>query len=406
MPLIIFKYADFILSQITSLSLFFHVEYLIASPPPRIIGRIVNLTLPIGISFYTFQAAGYLIDIWRKEQSAEKNIIYYALFLSFFPQLVAGPIERSKHLLGQLKKDTVLSYENISYGLRLMGLGLFLKVFVADTLGYCVDPVYGHITAASGLGIEMATIFFGIQIYCDFNGYSLIARGCAKALNIDLVKNFNDPYLSKSISEFWRRWHISLSFWFRDYVYIPLGGSRCSKLKHYRNLLITFLLSGIWHGADWTFVIWGGLNGTYIIIEEMTGLNKRNIISKRTSWLRWLYTYCLINIAWIFFRANSLHDIKIIFKKLINIPRELIGILNHTGSFVILGGIGNFLYGSVGIMSILCLSLYEKKNKDICMDIAKQPLIIRWLGYVLMLVVALCFGSFGNTSSQFVYFRF
>jgi D-alanyl-lipoteichoic acid acyltransferase DltB (MBOAT superfamily) len=287
-----------------------------------------------------------------------------------------------------------------------MGLGLFLKVFVADTLGYVVNPVYNYITTASGLGIAIATIFFGIQIYCDFNSYSLIARGCAKLLNIDLVKNFNDPYLSKSISEFWRRWHISLSFWLRDYVYIPLGGSRCSKLKHYRNTFITFLLSGIWHGADWTFVIWGGLNGIYIIIEEMIGLNKRDTISKRTSWFKWLYTYCLINITWIFFRANSLYDIKIIFYKLIDIPRELMSILNHTGSFIMPNGKWDFVFSFIGIISIFFLYLYEKKNKDICMSIAKQPQVIRWAGYVLILFVSLCFGKFGDTSSQFVYFRF
>jgi D-alanyl-lipoteichoic acid acyltransferase DltB (MBOAT superfamily) len=367
----------------------------------------IKLTLPIGISFYTFQAIGYLIDVWRKEQKAEKNIVYYALFLSFFPQLVAGPIERSKHLLGQLKKETALSYDNTVYGLRLMGLGFFLKVFVADTLGYIVDQTYNNLDIASGLLILISTFVFGVQIYCDFNGYSLIARGSAKILGIDLIKNFSRPYFSKSITDFWRRWHISLSFWFRDYVYIPLGGSRCSKGRHYLNLFITFLLSGIWHGANWTFAIWGGLNGIYLIIEDMFHLNNASN-SKVRNLLGLFYTYFMINISWIFFRANSFNDIKTIFAKIISIPFELTGILNHNVSFKSSIEIGkwDFLFCFFGVVIVFLLSLYERENKDICLQAGKLLPHIRWAAYISLLFITLCFGKFGDMSSQFVYFRF
>jgi D-alanyl-lipoteichoic acid acyltransferase DltB (MBOAT superfamily) len=248
---------------------------------------------------------------------------------------------------------------------------------------------------------------FGIQIYCDFNGYSLIARGCAKILGVDLIKNFNRPYFSKSISEFWRRWHISLSFWFRDYVYIPLGGSRCSKKRCYLNLFITFLLSGIWHGANWTFAIWGGLNGIYLIIENMLHINKKT----RSTWKSFfglLYTYLLVNLSWIFFRANSFSDIKIIFIKLINIPWEASDLLRHRFSFKPSIEIAewDFVFILFGVISVFLLSLYERKNKDICSAIGKLSPIIRWAGYILLLFITLCFGKFGDLSSQFVYFRF
>jgi D-alanyl-lipoteichoic acid acyltransferase DltB (MBOAT superfamily) len=400
------------LSQIFSSNV---LSYIINIPPPPPISELAKLTLPIGISFYTFQAASYLIDVWRKEQPAEKNIIYYALFLSFFPQLVAGPIERSKHLLIQLKNETVLSYDNTAYGLRLMGLGFFSKVFVADTLGYIVDQTYGNLDPASGLLILVATFFFGIQIYCDFNGYSLIARGCAKILGVDLIRNFNRPYFSKSVSEFWRRWHVSLSFWFRDYVYIPLGGSQCSKKRHYLNLFITFLLSGIWHGADWTFAVWGGLNGIYLIIEDMLHINR----NAKSAWKRMfglLYTYFLVNISWIFFRANSFKDLKIIFTKIMHIPWELAGLLHYPFSFesfkssfkpkIIPIGKWDFVFGLFGIISVFLLSLYERKDRDICLTAGKLLPAIRWTGYFLLLFVTLVFGKFDTLTSQFVYFRF
>jgi D-alanyl-lipoteichoic acid acyltransferase DltB (MBOAT superfamily) len=406
-PLLVFKYANFILSQIFSANypLYINIPF---------IRHVSELMLPIGISFYTFQAVGYLIDVWRKEQPAEKNIIYYALFLSFFPQLVAGPIERSKHLLAQLKKDTVLSYGYTAYGLRLMGLGFFLKTFAADTLGYIVDQTYNNLDIASGTLILISTFIFGIQIYCDFNGYSLIARGSAKILGIDLIKNFNRPYFSKNVSEFWRRWHVSLSFWFRDYVYIPLGGSRCTRKRRYLNLFITFLLSGIWHGANWTFAIWGGLNGIYLITEDILHFNRKAKSGCRRVF-GWLCTYFLVNISWIFFRANSLNDLKIIIAKIAHIPWELSAILRHPFSYESFKSLfkssipiskRDLLFGLFGVLSVFLLSLCERTNKDICISMAKLPPVVRWAGYFLLLFVTLYFGKFGDLSSQFVYFKF
>jgi D-alanyl-lipoteichoic acid acyltransferase DltB (MBOAT superfamily) len=329
------------------------------------------------------------------------------LFLSFFPQLVAGPIERSKHLLVQLKRKTILSYNNTAYGLRLMGLGFFLKVFVADTLGNIVDQTYNNLDISSGLLILLSTFAFGIQIYCDFNGYSLIARGCARILGIELIKNFNLPYFSKSISDFWRRWHISLSFWFRDYVYIPLGGSRCSKRRKYLNLFITFLLSGIWHGANWTFAIWGGLNGIFLIAEDMFHPNKHTA-TRLKGLFGLLYTYFLVNLSWIFFRANSFADIKIIFLKIVLIPSELSDLLNHDFSFKSTIPIGkwNSMLGLLGVISVLILSLYENKNKYICLSVDMLLPGVRWTMYFLLIFITLCFGKFGDLTSQFVYFRF
>lgn len=219
---------------------------------------IMGITLPVGISFYTFQAVGYLIDVWRGKQKAEHDFLSYALFVSFFPQLIAGPIERSTNLLNQIKREHVFNYKNVTSGLRMMGIGLFLKVFIADRLAVVVDGVYGNVQGQSGCMLLLATLLFGIQIYCDFNGYSTIARGSAKVIGIDLMENFRRPYFSHSCTEFWRRWHISLSTWFKDYVYIPLGGNRCSKLRNNLNLMVTFIISGIWHGANWTFAVWGG----------------------------------------------------------------------------------------------------------------------------------------------------
>jgi D-alanyl-lipoteichoic acid acyltransferase DltB (MBOAT superfamily) len=288
-----------------------------------------------------------------------------------------------------------------------MGIGFFLKVFVADTLAYVIDQIYGNLDKSSGILILIATLFFGMQIYCDFNGYSLIARGCAKILGVDLIKNFERPYFSKSISEFWRKWHISLSFWFRDYVYIPFGGNRCSKGKHYFNLFLTFLLSGLWHGANWTFTIWGGLNGIYLIIEDVFGINKGKR-SRIKNICGLLYTYLLVNLSWIFFRARSFNDIGIILEKIVSIPLEAADIINH--KFILSGGISigkwDFAFCMVGIMSIFFLSIYEKRNGDICLTINKVPSVIRWIGYFLLIFVALCFGKFGDQSSQFVYFRF
>jgi D-alanyl-lipoteichoic acid acyltransferase DltB (MBOAT superfamily) len=239
-----------------------------------------NYLLPVGISFYTFQALGYLIDVYRGRQRAEQNVLTYALFVTFFPQLVAGPIERTGSLLPQFKMNHAFNYQKVTAGLRLILWGLFKKVVVSDKLAMYVNAVYGSPSQYNSTTLVLATIFFAFQIYCDFSGYTDIAIGSAKALGFNLMKNFNNPYFAVSISDFWRRWHISLSSWLKDYVYIPLGGSRCKKGRHYFNLLATFGISGVWHGSGWHFIAWGLLHGVYQVLENI--LVERKVLRRRT----------------------------------------------------------------------------------------------------------------------------
>ena len=304
--LFFFKYFNFAIDSLNTLLI--HVGFQLNRPS-------FDVLLPVGISFYTFQALGYTIDVYRGDIYAEKNFFRYALFVSFFPQLVAGPIERSKNLLKQLAVPKKCSYDNLREGLLLMLWGFFLKIVVADRLALFVDTVYGQdYQNFGGVIVIIATVFFAIQIYCDFGGYSSIAMGAAKMLGIDLMENFNTPYLSMSTAEFWRRWHISLSTWFRDYVYIPLGGNRKGKVRKYLNLIITFGASGLWHGANWTFVVWGLLNGLYQIIGSLLMPLRRGFIrifglnenSEGHRVLRMLFTFSLITVSWVFFRASSI----------------------------------------------------------------------------------------------------
>ena len=269
-----------------------------------------KLLLPAGISFYTFQALSYVLDVSRGRTAPERHFGYYALFISFFPQLVAGPIERSDRLLPQLRRARSLSREQLSAGAWLLLTGYFKKVVVADGLAPLVDAVYAAPGGAAGPEVVAATVLFGLQIYCDFSGYSDIARGTAKLLGVELMENFRIPYAARSIREFWRRWHISLTAWFTDYVYIPLGGSRKGLLRQYLNIMMVFLLSGLWHGADWTFVVWGGIHGIY----QVCGVLARRRDGERlpetggADLLRRGRTFALVSIPWLFFRAESMAD--------------------------------------------------------------------------------------------------
>ena len=227
----------------------------------------VKILLPAGVSFYFFQSMGYLIDVYRGKSKAERHFGYYALFVSFFPQLLAGPIGRVDSLLPQLKKERSFDYENVTYGLKLMAWGYFKKLVIADVFATVVDKVYNNPYSYVGLVFIITTVMFAIEIYCDFSGYSDIAIGCARLFGVELASNFRNPYLSFSIREFWSRWHISLSTWFRDYVYIPLGGSRAGRFRHCLNLFLTFLVSGFWHGSSLTFLFWGGIHGVLQILE-------------------------------------------------------------------------------------------------------------------------------------------
>jgi D-alanyl-lipoteichoic acid acyltransferase DltB (MBOAT superfamily) len=260
-----FKYLSFFTININKLFLFFGSETTVPS---------LNLLLPVGISFYTFQVIAYILDVYRGKTKVEKNIITYALYVSFFPALVAGPIERANNLLTQLKQKYSFDFERVKSGLLLILWGFFLKLVLTERLAIVVNHVYSDYDKYVGFYLIIATVAFAFQIYTDFVAYSYIAMGSAQVIGIKLMENFNAPYFSTSISEFWHRWHISLSTWFRDYVYIPLGGNRHGKIKKYRNVLIVFILSGLWHGANWTFIIWGALNGVYQIIGSLPPPNQ------------------------------------------------------------------------------------------------------------------------------------
>lgn len=284
----------------------------------------LNLILPVGISFYTFQTLSYAIDVYRGDIKAERNFFWYALFVSFFPQLVAGPIERPDNLMPQLKNFNRLNAENAFLGMQKMAVGFFKKIAVADILAGYVNSVYNDIGKATATGIIIATVLFAVQIYCDFSGYTDIAIGCARIMGIRLMQNFDRPYSARSIKEFWDRWHISLSTWFRDYLYIPLGGNRCSRARYYLNLFIVFLVSGLWHGANWTFVIWGALHGFFRIFGSATKKWRMALYAKMGikndsrifAAMQRFTTFFFVCLAWIFFRANSIADVGLAFGKL------------------------------------------------------------------------------------------
>ena len=287
---------------------------------------VFDVILPVGISFYTFQALSYSVDVYRGEVAPEHDFFRYALFVSFFPQLVAGPIERSKNLLTQLREPRKFDFGYAFDGILIMLWGLFLKIVLADRIAIFVDTVYGDCEHYQGIYLIVATVLFAVQIYCDFSGYSSIAMGTAKLLGIELMDNFNAPYLSTSVADFWRRWHISLTSWFKDYLYIPLGGSRRGTFRKYINKMIVFILSGLWHGAQLTFVVWGAINGLYQVIGEVLmpirkkvsdiiGINRN---SEGVYALSVLATFALVDFTWIFFRADSLGRAIYIIKSILN----------------------------------------------------------------------------------------
>lgn len=299
LPLLIFKYYNFINDSIfellSSVGLRFHLSGL-------------NWAIPMGISFFTFQALGYLFDVYYKRITAEKDFLTYSLFISFFPSIVAGPINKASLVILQIKAlRPYFDYGKAVEGLKMLLWGMFMKVVVADRLALYVDKVYSSYVNYSGVACFEASILYSIQIYADFAGYSLMAIGVGKTLGFELTKNFRRPYFAVSVTDFWRRWHISLSTWLKDYVYIPMGGSRCSKLRNYWNIFITFLVSGIWHGANWTFIIWGAIHGTCQIVEKALGQQgcKYGIVGKT---VKIAFTFLVINFAWIFFRSSSLDD--------------------------------------------------------------------------------------------------
>lgn len=384
-----------------------------------------DILLPVGISFYTLQALGYLIDVYRGDICAEKNFLRYALFVSFFPQLVAGPIERSKNLLVQLREPQSFSYENLRKGALLVLYGLFLKMVIADRAAVLVNTVYQDSGAYPGFYIVVATLFFSIQIYCDFYGYSTIARGSALIMGIRLMDNFNAPYYAKSVKEFWRRWHISLSGWFRDYLYIPLGGNRKGKGRKRANLLLVFAVSGLWHGASFAYIFWGMLNGIYQVVEDI-GADIRQWMGKyRQKWrqltgetdgdngerfsgrlFRTVLTFLLVSFAWLFFRAGELdYALKILG----NMFRVNNWVVLFDGSLYGLGVARNYM--NILLASILLLFVvdYQKyQGKDVAELFLGQGWWFRVSGIMLLLFTILLYGCYGELYDiqQFIYFQF
>ncbi len=371
----------------------------------------LNILLPVGISFYTFQALSYTMDVYRGKMDATKHFGKYALFVSFFPQLVAGPIEKSANLLPQFDRTNKFDYNRIKDGLILMAWGFFKKLVIADRLAILVNTVYANPTNYSGFELIIATLFFAIQILCDFSGYTDIAIGAAKVLGYDLMRNFDRPYFSKSIPEFWRRWHISLGGWFRDYLYFPLGGSRVSILKKYRNILIVFLVSGIWHGASWNFFIWGFLHGIYQIIDlaltpQVNRINAALNINTSTfihKMYKVILTFSLVTIAWVFFRANTFADaIYIIQFSFVFNPEVVLG-----GDIYELGlPWREFKISVVAILVLFGANLLERKYHLLNL-LRKQHLLIRWTFYIVLVLYILFYGVYGSDEkAPFIYFQF
>lgn len=401
--LFLFKYFNFFSSSIQSAAHYLNIPYVF----PRL-----NLLLPMGISFYTFQTMSYSIDVYRGVTKPEKHLGIFAVYVTFFPQLVAGPIERSENLLPQFREKHDFDYKLATDGLKLMAWGFFKKVVVADRVAIVVNQVYNNVDNYTGFPLILATIFFAFQIYCDFSGYSDIAIGSAQVMGYRLMTNFKRPYLAKSIPEFWRRWHISLSTWFKDYVYIPLGGNRVAKWRWYYNLFITFFISGIWHGASWTFVVWGVIHGFYQIFSLATA-SARQKIAKVTSILKLGFihkllkiaiTFCLVCFGWIFFRANSLSD--------------AIYIINHLFDNIdSIKSIGDIFTNSLGLgldefqlkvafisMGLLALVDIISERVRIRATISKTPIVIRWGLYLILVLWIILLGTYG--SQEFIYFQF
>lgn len=404
-PLIFFKYYNFLTGNMNTILDRLHCEQNIPE---------LDLILPLGISFYTFQAFGYLMDVYRGKTAPEKNFFRYALFVSFFPTLVSGPIERSDHLLCQLKDTgrTVFLAENVKRGLCLMLWGYFLKLVVAERIEGFVNAVYGQ--EAAGVVILIATMLYGIQIYCDFAGYSALATGAARVMGFTLVENFRAPYLSFSVSEFWRKWHMSLTGWFRDYLYIPLGGSRKGRIKKYRNIMIVFMVSGLWHGAGWKYLIWGGLNGFYQVAGEILQPVRERVCTGiwhgRGKKLRRLgsciVTFALVDFAWIFFRADSTG-------KALSLCRKMLTEFKFSalaGGTLFSFGMNQteFCFMLLTVLFVIIVDLLHDHGKHVLDLLQSRHWAVNTCLCAGMLMIILIFGKYGVNYDEgtFIYFAF
>lgn len=383
--LFMFKYFNFINESVFSVLSSFGLRWTVPN---------LDILLPVGISFYTFQAVGYSIDVYRGTIKAERSFITYALFVSFFPQLVAGPIERAKNLLPQFHEDHHFDIDDVTEGVKQMIWGFFMKLCVADVISEYVDAVYNNVANHSASSMILATVLFAFQIYCDFAGYSNIAIGAARVMGYRLMENFKQPYWASSIKEFWKRWHISLSTWFMDYVYIPLGGNRVKYCRHLLNLMITFLISGLWHGANWTFVLWGALHGFFIVTENILkrfvgNFQPKSIFMKG---LGTMLCFVLVCFAWIFFRANNTSDAFLIVDRIFT---------GWGGQLFV-----NKTWLVHGFAALLILVLKDTRDRfDIHLHFMHSRYsVVRYFSVVALVSYIVLFGAL--SSSSFIYFQF
>lgn len=403
--LFLFKYFDFAVENINRVLSVLNM---------KILNPTFDVVLPVGISFYIFQALSYTMDVYRGDVKTEKNFLRYALFVSFFPQLVAGPIERSQNLLSQMYERHYWDSQRVKDGLLLMIWGGFQKIVIADRVAIVVDTVFNNFPEYGGMYIVVAAILFAFQIYCDFSGYSIIAMGAAKVMGFRLMENFNAPYFSMSVTEFWRRWHISLSTWFRDYLYIPLGGNRKGKLRKYINLMIVFLVSGLWHGAQWSYVIWGGLNGIFQIIgDRLKGVRdwlvKRLHLNRETAShkiYKIVTTFILIDFTWIFFRASRAKEAIEMIKSIFTTYNPWI--LFDESLFKLGLDRKEFQFMLFAILILIIADFIKWKGHSVREWVYKQERWFRWTFYIVSILTVLVFGIWGPAFSEsaFIYFQF
>ena len=381
LPLLVFKYYNFLNDSLSAGLAAFGLKF---SMPG------LNWAVPVGISFFTFQAVGYMLDVYHGRIKAEKNFLDYVLFVSFFPQIASGPISKADELLPQIKKERAFDYNQAVSGLKYLLWGMFLKVVLADRAGIYVDTVFGTYDKFSGLGCIIASVLYSIQIYADFAGYSLMAVGIGKTLGFDLINNFKRPYFATSVTEFWKRWHISLTRWLTQQVYIPLGGSRCSKARNYWNILVTFLVSGIWHGANWTFIVWGCIHGLLQIVEKALGLNKKE--SKGVvKVLRVLTTFAIVTLAWVIFRSPSIGD-----------AWGLISRFAATSGKAI-ADIPTLLYVIVALVPLLLIECGQELFTEAYGKMSKER-VLCWTVYLALFAMIVLLGV--HDSSSFIYVSF
>lgn len=406
-----FKYFNFFADNVNTLLQSLHLTSH-AVPFLRII-------LPIGLSFHTFQAMSYTIEVYRGHQKAERHFGIYSLYVMFYPQLVAGPIERPQNMLHQFHEKQFFKYNDVVSGLRLMMWGLLKKVVIADRLAILTDAIFNHPHDYPGISLAIATFFFTFQIYCDFSGYSDMAIGAARVMGFKLMKNFDRPYSSASISEFWSRWHISLSTWFKDYLYISLGGNRVAMPRWFFNLFIVFLVSGFWHGANWTFIVWGMLHGFYLIAAilidkakiRFLGIPENKPKGKVHTLINIAVTFVLVSVAWIFFRANSVSDAFYIIGRLPSAINDVVYILKtHKVDYMGIWDLGKrydripkFL-GTCALILLLEASQYIQYRYNFLKLLESKSVYLRWGFYYTLILVIIFFGVF--ESRQFIYFQF